>query len=557
MKAVRGAIFLTAALVLSAPDAARAQSPSATSDVPAPSLKLWLDARGASFDVEKLRASLAKELKRDVELTSDAGAASVRVRLESEQRADVRYTTPSGEELSRSVDLPPDRERSVQVVSWLTVNLVRDEASELLSELRARRRSEAEARAAQEQAAADRAAADKAAADKVAADQAAAAKAAADAAAKKSAEQAKTAENGAGGPKEEEGILRDPKKAFDVALATPISLVRDSAKRELHVQAALWYGESGALRGIGVSPIALRVRKDLEGVLVGTAVALVGRTARGFVVSAGYAQLDGVLEGVLVGAGAAVHRGKLGRGMVVAAGGVVAGELTGIVVGGGFASARTLHGVGVAGGITLTRGRSEGLLVAGGANFSSDHRGVEVAGGVNIARDLEGIALAPVNLHRRVKGLQLGIVNVAEEVDGLALGVISYAKNGRLQPTSWTSTEGSVHVAVKSIAGSAFTQLGAGIDVKANSFTYDGGVGAHFRLTESLFFEPGVHYSGKHRTRDLSGAPDEHRLHYLAQFGYRVGNKVDFLGAAGVRNVISGGTGASIVPELRAGIAFF
>ncbi|RYZ03155.1 MAG: hypothetical protein EOO73_29030 [Myxococcales bacterium] len=542
---------MAAALALLAQNVARAQSAGAGSE-PASSraapLKVWLDARGASFDAQKLRAALAKELKREVELTSDAGSAAVRIRLEGEQRADVRYTTPSGEELSRSVDLPPDRDRSVQVVSWLTVNLVQDDASELLRELRARRLEEAAARAAADKAAADKAAADKAAADKAAADKAA----------KNSAEQAKLAENGAGGPPAKaDGILRDPAKGFDLALATPISLIRDSSKRELYLQVALWYGEAGALRGVAVSPVALRVRTDLEGVLVGPAVALVGRRARGAVVSAGYAQVDGVLEGALVGAGVAVQRGKLARGVVVAAGGAFTGELTGAVVGAGIASAKSLRGVGVAAGITLTRGRSEGALVAGGANFSADHQGVEVAGGVNIARDLNGIAIAPVNVHRRVKGLQLGIVNVAEEVDGVALGVISYAKSGRVQPTLWTSTEGSVHVALKSIAGHAFTQIGAGIDVNAASFTYDGGVGAHFRLSQSFFFEPGVHYSGKYPRADASGAPDQHRLHYLAQFGYRVGSKVDFLGAAGVRHVVAGGTGAAIVPELRAGIAFF
>jgi hypothetical protein len=542
----RSAMLLSATLALLAPALSQAQaSGGATAAAERAPIRVWLDTRGAPFDSAKLRAALAAELGREVELTPDAGAASVRIRLEGRERADVRYTTPSGEELARSVDLPPDGERSVQVVTWLTVNLVRDEASELLSELRARRREEAEeAKAAEARAAAERAAAEKAAADE---------------AARKSAERAKTAEDDAGGPPKpgDDGLIRDPTRGFDLALATPLSLIRDSARRELYVQLALWYGESGALRGVGVSPVALRVRKNLEGVLVAPAVALVGANARGVVVSAGYAQLDGALDGVLVGAGVALHRGEVGRGVMVAAGGAIAGQLTGVIVGGGFASAKSLHGVGVAGGITLTRGRSEGALVAGGANFSADHQGLEVAGGVNIARDLYGVAIAPVNLHRRVKGLQLGVVNIAEEVDGVALGVINYARNGRLQPTLWTSTEGSVHAALKSIAGYAFTQIGAGIDVNAAAFTYDGGVGAHFRLSESLFFEPGVHYSGRHRTEDASGAPEEHRLHYLAGFGYRVGDKVDFLGAAGVRNVVAGGTGARVVPELRAGLAFF
>lgn len=550
---VRGAVFLLSAVSLLSPRVASAQSAATSASVGserAAPLRVWLDARGGSFDAAKLRASLAAELKREVELTTDAGAASVRIRLEGEQRADVRYTTASGEELSRGVDLPPDRERAVQVVSWLTVNLVRDEASELLSELRARRREEAEARAAAEKAAAEKAAAERDAAEKAAADEAA----------QKRAEQAKSAGNDAGGtPPEpsEDVILRDPKKAFDLALATPLSLIRDSSKRELYVQLALWYGESGALRGIAVSPVALRVRKDLEGLLVAPAVALVGRKVRGAVVSAGYAQVDGILDGIVVGAGVAVHRGRLARGVVVAAGGAVTGELDGVVVGAGLASAKSLRGVAAAAGITLTRGRSEGLLVAGGVNFSSDHTGVEVAGGLNASRDLFGVALAPLNVHRRVKGLQLGVVNVAEEVDGVSLGVISYAKSGRLQPVLWTSTDGSAHVAVKSIAGYAFTQLGAGIDVNGAAFSYDGGVGAHLRLTAQLFFEPGVHYSATNGMKDAAGAPEEHQLHYLAQLGYRVGNRVDFLGAAGIRQTLSGGTGADVVPELRAGIAFF
>jgi opacity protein-like surface antigen len=195
--------------------------------------------------------------------------------------------------------------------------------------------------------------------------------------------------------------------------------------------------------------------------------------------------------------------------------------------------------------------------VAGGANLSAEHAGVQVAGGLNASRSLTGVALAPLNVHRRVKGLQLGLVNIAEEVDGAALGIISYAKNGRLQPTLWTSTEGSAHVALKSVVGYAFTQFGAGVEVRRASFTYDAGVGGHLRLSENLFLEPGVHYSGKHRTEDASGAPEEQRLHYLAQLGYRVGNKVDLLVAAGARHVLTGGDGKVFTPELRLGVALF
>ena len=85
----------------------------------------------------KDRPGAARRLHEEL-LVADVPGDEVVLVLEGAAKAQVSYTTPSGEALTRDVELPPDRERSVQVVSWLTVNLVRDEASELLDALRAR-----------------------------------------------------------------------------------------------------------------------------------------------------------------------------------------------------------------------------------------------------------------------------------------------------------------------------------------------------------------------------------------------------------------------------------
>lgn len=517
-------------------------------------LSVWIDTGGAAFDEAALLTSLERELGRRVSITTDAKVAAVRIALDGAAHAEVKYTAPSGEQLSRRVALPPDRQRSVQVVTWLTVNLVRDEASELLDELRAHRKQEAEARAASERATAEQAQAEKAAADKAAAERAAAEKAAAEAA-RKPAEQAKLAENAAGGPKNP-GLLRDPFRSFDVALVTPLSVVRDSPKRALKFQLALWYGEAGGIEGITTSLGALRVRRDLFGIASSIGATIVSGSARGVVLSGGYAHVEGVLDGLQIGGGAAWHRGRLARGALIAGGGVLAGDMVGLELAGGFVSSRSLYGLGLAGGATVIRGSSKGMLLAGGANISSSHRGLEITGGLNTARDLDGLALAPINLHRRVRGLQLGIVNLAEQVDGAAIGVVSYARNGKLQPLLWSSTQGSVHMAIKSTVGWAFTQLGAGIDLRGAMFSYDGGIGVHLKLSDDLFLEPGLHYSASNGTDDASGAPDEHQFHYIALVGYRAGNKLDLLGGGGLRHTFAGAP-ASVSPELRAGIAFF
>lgn len=491
-------------------------TPAQASPAPAP-LRVWVDPRGVPLDSERLREALARELVREVTMASDAHSADVRIQLESEARAEVRYTTPDGEQLSREVELPPDRDRSLQVLSWLTVNLVRDEASELLRQLRARRKAEADARAVEEQAAqareAERLAAEKAAAD--------AARAKAEAAAARAKAEAAAA---AAQPVAKDELLRDRFKIVDVALATPVGLLPDSPRRELRLQLALGYGEAGQIRGIQVSPAVLRIRRELQGVSVGAGFALVGGNAHGVVISGGYPRVEG--------------------------------KLAGIAVGGGVASAASLQGALVAGGATWVSEPSRGLMIGAGANLAGDLQGMQLSGGFNVARDLSGLALAPVNVQRRVRGVQFGVVNIADEVDGAAIGIVSLARDGRLQPVIWGGADQTAHLAFKSIAGYAFTQFGGGVGLNGKQLSYDGGVGGHIELGRYLFVEPGVHYAATHQTADASGDPDQHYLYYLAQLGVRLGDKIDLLGGAGIRQLLTAGSGA-LKPEVRAGIAFF
>lgn len=572
----RGFGALAAALCVALlPDVASAQTgeasstPSLTEQEPPKArtgpLRLKVTTNGAPFDRDKLRAALSQELGQPVVL-SKTDEADLDVRLDSATHAQVRYVNPAGVVFTRGVDLPPDRERAVQVVSWVGVNMVQNEAEELLKALRERRKAEAEAEArAAEQAAADKAAAEKAAADQAAADKAKAELLAADKARAEKAAADKAAADQAAArglpppppPLPPPPLLRDPLRSLDAALVTPISLLRDSPKRQLHLQLALAYGESGGIDGIAVSPAGLRIRQDLQGVAVGAGVVIVGGNVRGVVSSVGYSQVGGNLDGVLLGAGAAVQRGAKAEGAIVAVGGASAGDTTGVLVGAGFATAKSLQGVGVSAGATIIRGPSEGVVVAGGANWSAEHCGLQISSGVNIARELEGFALAPINVHGRVNGLQLGIVNVAEEVDGAAIGVVSLAKNGRLQPMFWGGYNAAAHLALKSIAGMVFTQIGGGVDLDASSFTYDGGIGLHLRLGQTFFLEPGVHYSGAQKTTDTTGKPDTHRLHYVALLGVRLGNKLDLLAGGGVSQRLVGDTGAAVEPDVRAGIAFF
>ncbi|HKY38336.1 MAG TPA: hypothetical protein VJN18_20475 [Polyangiaceae bacterium] len=505
-----------------------ASAPTSTAE-PQPAtapLRVWVENQSEPLDTAALQATLAQELRRDVVLASEPAAADISIRIES-MRARVRYVTSTGEHLIRDVELPPDRQRSLQVLSWLTVNLVRDEAKELLEELRARRKLEAEARAAEERAAQAQAE-ERAAQAQAEQAKATAEKAAAEAARKKAEAESRK-------PRASDEPIRDRFKAFDVALATPVSLLRDSPQRELRLQLALAYGESGAIRGVAAAPGLLRIRQDLVGAAAALAFVSIGRNAQGGVWSVGYANVAGRLDGAMLGLG-------------VARAGSVRGAMTSI-------------------GATLLREPSRAILLACGVNVAGDLTGIELAGAVNVARDFRGIALAPINVHRRVRGLQIGIVNVADEVDGAAIGVISLSRNGRLQPVLWGGADGSVHVALKSIAGYAFTQLGGGIDVDRTSLSYDAGIGAHIRLGKSFFFEPGMHYASTHRTTEqappddgieTAPPPDRSYLYYLVLGGLRWDDTLDVVAGGGVRQTLDGAVEEpAITPEVRVGIGFF
>jgi hypothetical protein len=123
----------------------------------------------------------------------------------------------------------------------------------------------------------------------------------------------------------------------------------------------------------------------------------------------------------------------------------------------------------------------------------------------------------------------------------------------------WADNDGAAHVALKSIAGYAFTQLGGGIGLGSNALSYDGGIGAHLRVSERIFLEPGVHYSGSQSVGDAEAASglSRHDVHYLAGVGLRLGNKVDLLAAGGVRHTVDGTDVGTIAPVARLGLAFF
>ena len=114
-------------------------APAAAQD---PALELEVGAREArAIDVDALREALARELGIEVRMAQQGAprVPRIRVRTIARARAVLELRRPDGSRMRRSTELDRDPAERLETIVILAVNMVRDEASELLELLRRRR----------------------------------------------------------------------------------------------------------------------------------------------------------------------------------------------------------------------------------------------------------------------------------------------------------------------------------------------------------------------------------------------------------------------------------
>ena len=132
-------IVLSALLSLApAARAAAADSPEAAQPpgaVPAaPPWSLRFEAKGVDVDEGALRSAVARELAR-ARVPAGAEPARVAIFVAGGGDLSVRYRSPTGTELSRSVAAPARADEIPEASALLVGNLARDEAGALLAQL--------------------------------------------------------------------------------------------------------------------------------------------------------------------------------------------------------------------------------------------------------------------------------------------------------------------------------------------------------------------------------------------------------------------------------------
>jgi len=530
------------------PDSAATSAPApAAAPVPARPLGIHFQPGERKLDRAALKSALEAELGQPVALT-DSPDASLRVEVVTRDRVSVAYRAPDGQTLSRSVDLPAEDDRAVEVIAWLSGNLARNEASDLLRSLRG---SASEPAPAPEPAPSPQP------------------EAPTRAEAKKTAkpEPKQNAEPKRPTPQPASPRVLRP-LVFNASLFHPLSLFPDAHERRVNFELGLVYSRAGAINGVAITPGVLEVEQGVRGAALGSLWFSGAGDHRGFLLSSIGTWRSGSLVGAEVAGVTTLGRGPL-TGVSVAGAFGLSGPVTGVSVGGAAVAGEGVNGIGVGGvanvqqgdthggvigGVATVARRVDGFAIAGVVNHAGDVHGLQIAGVSNSAGTLDGLAVGTVNVHGKVRGLQLGVINVADEVDGAALGVISVAKNGRVQPIAYWSSFAPAHAGVKFLVGYGYSEIGMGF--AGDEYLPEAGMGAHVPVWENVYVEPGCHFSSTHPTKSDQN-PTHGDFHYRLRAGVRLLDAIEVFAGGGARHGVYGETKNEWKPEILAGIAIF
>jgi len=493
----------------------------------------------SSLDAGAVQRAVEAELH--VPVVIDPSAAQRVEIVVTGRRANVTYVTPGRDPVTRSVDLPKDEARALETLAFLVGNLARDEAGELLAQLRPPGES----------------------ADEVPVPPPPpppppeAAKPAPSATPPNPAPPpAPTAT----GPK----LLTSPRFAANVSLYHPLTARKHTEQWRLNLELGVAYSRVGAINGAAATLGYLRVEQAVDGFAGSIFWTRTGGDVRGIVGSVFVAEGYGRLKGIGFATFANLHPGNV-EGLQASACVTTAGDVLGIEGAAFVTLGRDVQGFQGSAGVTVgrdVRGAQLGVVSVGrdllGAQVgfievARDVQGVQL-GFVNVARDEQGVQASFVNVGRRVNGLQLGLVNVSEEIHGGALGLVNVAGNGRFQPVAWFAGPGAMlNAGYKSVTDLTYTQGGVGYDLASSNYRYELGTGLHLALPLRFYGETGLGYAAAHSSKN--GAEIRQEVRFDLRIGMEpVRGITPFIGGSLTRRVAGGG--ADYRGEYAFGVSF-
>jgi hypothetical protein len=451
-------------------------------------LTVDIDVGSSGLDAEQLRAAIARELGVGVRLSGRDESSALRVRLGDGRRATVRFQPAGSPALERTVELPADAEPAYETVALLAGNLARNEASELLEQLRRKAPSQPEpapggAPTSEEPKPPPAATAPKPKPTPV--------------------KPTKTpnAERAPPRKRDEPQLKSAP---VNLSVFHPLALYRDSHQRRVWLELGLFNSQVGAVDGVGLTLGYLRLRHELQGAIF----------------SLFLNRVDGRTLGAQFSVGGNLSGGEL-RGADVAVGfNDRAGNVKGAQLAVGYNHAPAIEGAQLAVGYSGSD-RLEGAQM-GFVNWTDRGEGLQ-GGLVNVSGELSGVQLGLLNVGTHVRGTQIGLVNVADEVDGVSVGIVNVVGNARARVVGWVDSSAYGNVGIKYQHKYLFTLISGGY--RLNRLTEPDGkllepgfaFGGHFDLG-SAFAELDVQYA--FRQANDEDAREKHFSRYRLTLGY-------------------------------------
>ncbi len=512
-------LSLAPAAQAAAADSPEAAQPSGAEPV-APPWSLRFEAKGLSVDEGALRSAVGRELAR---ARVPAGAEPVRVAISVAEGGDlsVRYRSPSGLELARSVAAPARADEVPEASALLVGNLARDEAGALLADLARQPPASAGASMPPLLPAAE-------------------------------------------SPRRDEPPVL-PLDSLNLSLAYPLTLRADTEKRRFAFELGLFYSRIGALSGAALDLGLSRVDGRAYGVQVGGLGYWHGGPGAGARLAGAFGLSSGRFDGISVTGVATLHAGAMAGGELGGFTSIATGDLYGAQASGFLDYAASVTGVQLAGLASVSHGSVQGVQAAGAAAIAGgDVQGMQISV-LNVGGDVQGAQIGVLNIAGAVTGTQIGVVNIADSVKGQSLGVIPYNREGGLRIVTWFDSTQPFNLGVRFHAGALYMMptfafdpgSAALVSSEPSHMRYALGTSLGLRLPfERAFVDLDVNQSQRSQGWQYVINEDTLNLRYRLLAGYRIVRRFAAFAGGGIRQHFpqGGPRGGAIQPEFSIGM---
>jgi hypothetical protein len=525
-----------------------------------PILGLHIATAFKSIDANSLKSAIESELSVKTADVPDFNYPLGRLTVDSEngESAVVRFESADGAtKIERRILLPKEGRRRVSVIAWVSGNLVRNEAAEILATYQTKTETGVSAK-------------------EIVSENASVTDGDTSGILQATESKARTPElTSTAIPKGKSSISLEKRRFvigsdsdftgkfestrfFHAALFSPkLALHSDARLKRYALSFGGIYSDIGSLNGFGLGLLVDKIENDARGVQI-SGIWISGAAHQGALIAGIGVHSQGTLYGVETSGLVTMRSGRVSG---VQATGVLAISGEGCKIQHPKPTPEdciAVKGVQLAGLSSYSRGSVTGLQMSSVFNYAqAGLDGGQISAGVNVARDAAGVQVGILNIARDVKGLQLGLVNIAKTNRGLALGLFNWSNDAIVHPIYFFQSPGYHNVGYRVRSGYSTGSISFGYDQPRQRARTHFAVGA---CTSVRRFGFGIESGYGWVLENFDSGPTDraHELDLTTLLSVAiVPNVVSIFGGGGVRLPVAGTVPIAPHGFSQFGISFF